>query len=98
MSQTQCPSCGFEFDNHRPRGAEALRGRLLFGPERLITKARVDANAFDACPSCANRFVAPEVAIAGKFVRAKLGTMGALYGTVAFAVVALVAVLLVSGG
>lgn len=31
MSQTKCPSCGFDFDNQRGTGPEVLRGRLLYG-------------------------------------------------------------------
>jgi len=97
MSQTECPACGFGFDNHRPAGAEELRGRMLYGPERLITKARVDPGAFDTCPNCGNRFVAPEVEIIGTFARAKLRSMGAIYAGVALVVAVVVAMLWVSG-
>lgn len=97
MSQTKCPSCGFSFDNHRPGGAVALRGRLLFGPERLIGKARVDETAFDICPNCGNRFLANEVEFFGTFARAKLQSMAAIYAVVALGVVTLLAIVLVSG-
>jgi hypothetical protein len=97
MSQTQCPSCGYAFDNQRPQGAEKLRGRLLYGPERLIAKARVDGGAFDVCPNCSTRFVAEEVEVFSTLARAKLRSMSAIYGGVALAAAALVAVLWVSG-
>lgn len=89
MSQTTCPSCGFGFDDHRPIGAEGLRGRLLFGPERLISKPRVDSTAFDTCPSCGNRFVSGELATFRAFARLKLRSMGIIYGLMGLLIAAL---------
>ena len=89
MSQTKCPSCGFAFDNQRSTGPEVLRGRLLYGPERLIAKARLDAAAFDTCSSCGNRFVSKEFRFFGDFARAKLRSMGAIYALVGILVMAI---------
>jgi hypothetical protein len=79
MSQAKCPSCGFGFDNHRDAGPEQLKGRMLFGPERLIAKARLDDAAFDTCPKCGNRFPSEEYQFFGQFARLKLRSMGGIY-------------------
>jgi hypothetical protein len=89
MSQAKCPSCGFGFDNHRSGDPEELRGRLLYGPERLIGKARLDGPAFDTCPNCGNKFPSEEFRFFGEFARAKIQTMGGIYAVVGILVVAL---------
>jgi hypothetical protein len=89
MSQAKCPSCGFGFDNHRRSGdLEGLRGRLLYGPERLIGKARLDGPAFDTCPNCGNKFPSAEFRFFGEFARAKIQSMGAIYAVVGLLVTA----------
>jgi hypothetical protein len=77
MSETKCPSCGFGFDNHRSAGPEQLRGRMLFGPERLIANAKLNDASFDICPNCGSRFPSAEFRIFGEFARSKLRSMGA---------------------
>lgn len=89
MSQAKCPSCGFTFDNHRSGDPEELRGRLLYGPERLIAKARLDESALDSCPNCGNRFPSQEFRFFGEFARARIQTMGGVYAAVSLVVVAL---------
>jgi hypothetical protein len=79
MSQIQCPSCKFAFDDGKTLSLEGLRGRMLYGPERLIVNARLDAASFDKCPSCGREFVAPSFRIFGEFVRARIRSMGGLY-------------------
>jgi rubredoxin len=91
MSQAKCPSCGFAFDNHREGGTRSLRGRLLFGPERLIATAKRKASDMDLCPNCGTRFVSEEFAIFGKFARARLQSVGAVYAVVGLVVVAMIA-------
>ena|SRR6185437_14177400 len=82
MSQAKCPGCGFDFDNHRNAGPEQLRGRMLYGPERLIAKAKLDGAALDTCPSCGNRFPSREFRFFGEFARAKLRSMAGIYALV----------------
>jgi hypothetical protein len=90
MSQAKCPSCGFGFDNHR-KPVREVRNRLLYGPERLIGRARLNAESFDTCPNCAARFESAEFKFFGEFARAKLHSMGGVYALVGFLVVAFVA-------
>jgi hypothetical protein len=92
MSQTTCPSCAFAFDNDRKAGSNALRGRLLFGPERLVSKPRADSTAYDLCPSCGKRFLSSEFESMRALSRKKLGVMGAVYGVVALLIAGLGAV------
>ena len=87
MSQTTCPSCGFGFDNQRPVGISQLRGRLLFGPERVISKPRVDSNAYDTCPKCGTRFLSSEMNMLRALARLKLQSAAAVYGGVALLIV-----------
>jgi|SRR5450631_633005 len=89
MSQAKCPSCGFGFDNHRSAGPEQLRGRMLFGPERLIANAKLNDAAFDICPSCGSRFPSAEFRIFGEFARSKLRSMGGIYAVVGIFIVVL---------
>jgi hypothetical protein len=92
MSQTTCPSCRFAFDNHRKAGSTTLRGRLLFGPERLISKPRADSTAYELCPSCGSRFLSSEFESMRALSRKKLGVMGIIYGVVALLIVGVGAV------
>lgn len=64
---------------------------MVYGPERLVVNSKLDATAFDTCPACGERFVAPELRIFGEFVRARLRSMGVLYGAVLLVVAALAA-------
>jgi predicted RNA-binding Zn-ribbon protein involved in translation (DUF1610 family) len=82
ITDTRCPSCGFAFDSRRAADPEGLRGKLLYGPERLIVNARLDASGFDQCPSCGNRFVSEDFRFFGEFVRARLRSMGGVYALV----------------
>jgi predicted RNA-binding Zn-ribbon protein involved in translation (DUF1610 family) len=82
MSQTKCPSCGISFENGRHASCEDLRGRLTFGPERLIVNSQVTARDLDTCPSCGKAFVSDPFLLFGQFVRARLHTMGAVYALV----------------
>ena len=91
VSDTRCPSCGFAFDNRRAPDPEGLRGKLLYGPERLIVSAKLDASGFDECPSCGNRFVSEDFRFFGEFVRARLHSMGGVYAFVAAIIVAFIA-------
>jgi hypothetical protein len=88
-----CPSCGFSFDNRRDAGLEGLRGKLLYGPERLIVNARLDAGGLDLCPSCGKRFVSNDFRFFGEFVRARLHSMGGVYALVLAVIAAFVAAL-----
>jgi len=97
MSQATCPSCSFSFDNHREPGAGSLRGKLLFGPERLISKPRADSSAHDLCPNCGARFVSSEFETMRDLSRKKLGAMGLIYGIVALLIVGLGAVVWLAG-
>jgi predicted RNA-binding Zn-ribbon protein involved in translation (DUF1610 family) len=97
MSQTMCPSCGVRFDNNREPGSSTLRGRLLFGPERLILKPRVDSAAYDLCPNCGNRFLSSEFETMRNASRRKLGLMGVIYGVVALLIAGLGAVVWLAG-
>jgi len=97
MSQTACSTCSFSFDNHRAPGASALRGKLLFGPERLISKPRADSTAYDVCPNCGNRFLSSEFETMRDLSRKKLGAMGVVYGAVALLIVGLGAVVWLAG-
>jgi hypothetical protein len=96
MSQASCPSCGQLFDNQRDH--PSLRHRLLFGPERLIVNARLNAAALDTCPNCGHQFASPEFGIFGQFVRARLRSMGGLYAVIGLLVAGSVAILWVVGG
>jgi hypothetical protein len=96
MSQAKCPSCGFGFDNQR-RPEKELRGRLLYGPERLIGRRRLDAEAFDMCPKCGTRFESAEFQFFGEFARAKLHSMAGVYALVMLVVVAFVISIWLSG-
>ena len=89
MSQAKCPHCGFGFDNQRSAGPERLRGRLLYGPERLIAKAKLDGASFDICPNCGNRFPSQEFVFFGEFARAKLRSMGSIYAVAGIFIVVL---------
>jgi uncharacterized C2H2 Zn-finger protein len=95
MSQAKCPSCGQLFDNRRDH--PSLRHRLLFGPERLIVTAHLNAAALDTCPSCGHEFASREFSIFGEFVRARLRSMGALYAVVGLLVAGSVAILWMAG-
>ena len=97
MSQARCPACGHGFDNHRDDPSEELRSRLLFGPERLVVKARLNAAALDTCPNCGHEFASREFSIFGQFVRARLRSMGGIYALVGVLVVAGVAAIWVAG-
>lgn len=97
MSQTKCPSCGFNFDNQRGTGPEVLRGRLLYGPERLIAKARLDAAAFDTCASCGKEFASKEFRFFGEFARARIRSMGGIYAMVGILAIAMVAAIWLAG-
>jgi hypothetical protein len=90
MSRIQCPSCHFAFEDGRPAGLEGLRGRLLYGPERLIVNAHLNAAALDSCPSCGRQFASAPFSMLGEFVRARIGLMGAVYALVALAAIAVV--------
>ena len=90
MSQTQCPSCGLGFDNGRTLSYEDLRGRMLYGPERLIVNAKLDAAAFDRCPSCGREFVSAPFRVFGEFVRARIHSMGWMYALVLLVAIAVV--------
>lgn len=96
MSQATCPSCGFGFDNHR-KPAHELRDRLLYGPERLIGRAKLNKEAFDTCPKCKTRFESAEFKFFGEFARAKLRSMGGVYALVGLLLVAFVAGIWLSG-
>jgi hypothetical protein len=82
MSETTCPVCRCRFDNHRDNSPEWLRGRLTYGPERLIVNAKLNSAAVDVCPSCGARFATDNFRFISEFVRAKLRSMGAIYGLV----------------
>lgn len=90
MSRTMCPSCGLGFDNHREGGLATLRGKLLFGPERLVGKSRLDSAARDLCPNCGHRFVSSEFEAMRDLSRRKLGAMGVIYGVVTLIIACLV--------
>ena len=97
MTQTTCPSCGIGFDNPRKSGSSALRGRLLFGPERLIWKPRIDSTAYDLCPNCGARVLSSEVQSMRDASRRKLGTMGIVYGVVVLLIAGLGAIVWLAG-
>ncbi len=73
---------------------EGLRGRMLYGPERLIVNARLNAAALDHCPSCGREFASVPFRMFGEFVRARIRSMGAVYALVALAAIAAIAVVL----
>jgi hypothetical protein len=83
MSETICPTCNHRFDNRRDNSPEWLRGRLTYGPERLIVNAKLNSAAMDVCPSCGSRFATDNFRFISEFVRMKLRSMGAIYGLVA---------------
>jgi len=89
----RCPSCDFAFDSRRDADLEGLRGKLLYGPERLIVNARLDASGLDLCPSCGKRFVSDDFRFFGEFVRARLHSMGGVYAFVFALIAAFVAAL-----
>ena len=97
MSQAKCPQCGFGFDNHRNSGVEQLRGRMIFGPERLVANPKMDAAATDTCPKCGSSFPSSEFQVFGDFSRAKLRSMAGVYATVGVVVVALALSVWLSG-
>jgi hypothetical protein len=97
MSRATCPSCGSQFDNHRPHGPRSLRGRLLFGPERLIAKAKRQASDLDTCPRCRHAFVSDDFAFFGRFARARLQSMAGIYAIAGLLIAAMVASLWLSG-
>ena len=90
MSQSQCPSCGVRFENGKTFSYEDLRGRMLYGPERLIVNAKLGASAMDTCPSCGKEFVSAPFRIFGEFVRARIRSMGGVYALVFLVAVAVV--------
>lgn len=89
--RSACPACGLAFSTSRAGGLEAMRGRMVYGPERLVVNSKLDAAAFDTCPACGERFAAPQMRIFGEFVRARLRSMGMLYGAVIVVIAALAA-------
>jgi hypothetical protein len=91
-SQARCPACGLRFASARGAGPEALRGRLVYGPERLVVNAKLDAAAFEVCPSCGKRFVSDQFRVFGEFVRARLHSMGGIYALVVVLIAAIAAV------
>ena len=88
--QTSCPACGFAFDNRRTLSVEGLRGRFLYGPERLIVNTKLTAASLDKCPSCGREFVSAPFRIPGEFVRVKIRSMGVVYALVLLVAVAVV--------
>ena len=97
MSQTTCPSCGFGFDNHRPAGAEELRGRVLYGPERLIYNVKADSAAYDTCPKCGKQFLSTEFRKLRMLVRVKFRSASLVYGLGAILILAVAAAVWLSG-
>jgi hypothetical protein len=79
MTPTICPSCGTAFDNVRAASAEGLRGRLTYGPERLIVNAQLSARNFDTCPQCGRRVASGAARFFAQFVRARLRLMSVPY-------------------
>jgi hypothetical protein len=61
----------------------------LYGPERLIAKAKLDDAAFDTCPNCGNRFPSQEFVFFGEFARGKLRSMGSIYAVAGILIVVL---------
>jgi hypothetical protein len=96
MSEARCPSCGQVFDNHRDHRPETLRSRLLFGPERLIAKARQTAADRDTCPHCGNEFVSEDFALFGKFARARLQSLSGVYALAGLLIAATLAAIWIS--
>lgn len=90
-AHAKCPSCGFAFDSARAGGPEALRGRLIYGPERLVVNAKLDAASFDVCPACGKHFVSDQFRFFSEFVRARLRSMGGIYALVVVLIAALAA-------
>jgi rRNA maturation protein Nop10 len=92
MTSTKCPSCGSAFESTHDASPEALRGRLTYGPERLIVNAQLGARNFDTCPQCGRRIVSAPSRFFAQFVRARLRSMSVPY----FLVVLVIAAVLVA--
>ena len=85
MSQAKCPSCGFGFDNHRRSGSlRGLRGRLLYGPERLIRKLDWTAPHSTPAPNCGRDKFPQREFTSSASCQAKIQSMGAIYAVMAF--------------